>query len=64
MDLPKKHEQQQHDAIGEALQELMCNEESSIKAYDGIVKAIDSWLSYHQTELKKWKELKLLVNGK
>ena len=58
------HYKAQVDAIGEALQELMCNEESSIKAYDGIVQAMNSWLNYHETELKKWKELKLLVNGK
>lgn len=57
MDFAKEHDQRQEDAIGDALQELICNEESCDKAHESIVKAINVWLNYHQDELTKWKRL-------
>lgn len=60
---PSSHTQQQEENISDALQELLCNEETCDKAHEAIVKAIEVWLNYHQDELTKWTELKRRVTS-
>lgn len=62
MTFTEEERRQQHtDAIAEALQELMVNEGTALKAAEGLVDAINSWYDYHYKELEKWTALKRLV---
>ena len=52
--------QQQADHIGDALQELLVDDDPSI-AIKGLSDAIASWEDYHEKELAKWKRLRALL---
>jgi hypothetical protein len=57
----RDHHQCQVDAIAEALQELMANQDTSLMAKQGLAEAINSWYDYHYKELEKWSSLKRLL---
>jgi hypothetical protein len=48
----------QQEALAEILQELMTDADCADACYETIVAAIDSWLNYHEKELRKWKALR------
>lgn len=62
MDVPDKiFRQYQVDTIADALQELIANEDSALKAKQGLVTAVNYWYDYHYQELEKWTALKRLL---
>lgn len=52
---------QQVDALADVLQELMANEDSALKAKQGLVDAVNCWYDYHYKEMEKWSSLKRLL---
>ena len=50
--------QQQVDAIADALQELLQGDNGEEEAYQAVLAAIDSWLSYFSKEEDKWFRLR------
>lgn len=49
------------EAIADALQELMVNQDTALQAKHGLVDAVNSWYDYHCKELEKWSSLKRLL---
>lgn len=57
------HLQNQQEAIAEALNELMAENDGHEKAKQAIDGAIEEWIVYYETEAKKWRDLRALLNG-
>lgn len=51
---------QQTETLSEALHELVSDDNPALAA-KGIGDAIKSWEDYHETELAKWKRLRVLL---
>jgi hypothetical protein len=59
----ESHYKQQQSLISEALCELMAAEDDCRIAHQSIIGAIDEWLSYHESEARKWRTLRIMVQG-
>lgn len=51
---------QQVEALEEALQELICNDDPE-QVRRGLRDAIASWTEHHEKELRKWTSLRVLL---
>ena len=52
---------QQTETLSEVLHELV-SDDDPVLAVKGISDAIKSWEDYHETELAKWKRLRMLLS--
>jgi hypothetical protein len=58
------HLKQQQEAIGEALCELMCDQDDCNQAYGVIIDAVEEWVTYHEKEARKWRALRISLQGR
>jgi hypothetical protein len=58
-----EHLRLQQEAIGEALSELMCNQDDCSQAYGLILGAVEEWAAYHEKEAQKWRMLYISLQG-
>jgi hypothetical protein len=59
-----EHLRLQQEAIGEALCEAMCNQDDCVQAHGLIISAVEEWVSYHEKEARKWRALRISLQGR
>ena len=62
--LVKTYEAQRKDRMGEAITDYLTDERVTARScYEDMLAEVDSWISYHASNMKKAEELKSLMLG-